>query len=284
MEALAFCEIREEEDSRGQRVAGMVQPLRPALAESTAALAEMTARLGGGAGAAGAGAAAARVAEFVEAAVGDVAPPAAVAPPTPPPASHAEVMARLDALAAQEEAAGARARRARATVGGAGWRGGFLGAKGKGRPGPAAPNPALDSTPAAAALMRRGPRARGGLGAAAAPAAAAPAAAAAPPPAPESRDAWRRGFLDRQDAPAARVVASASKPTIGAAARPANASAAAPPANANPCVRRVVERPAAATRSRPPVFDGRPPGAPLPRRPRAPAAGESLFARERAGN
>ena len=77
MEALAFCEIREEEDSRGQRVAGMVQPLRPALAESTAALAEMTARLGGGAGAAGAGAAAARVAEFVEAAVGDVAPPAA---------------------------------------------------------------------------------------------------------------------------------------------------------------------------------------------------------------
>ena len=47
MEALACCEIREEEDSRGQRVAGMVQPLRPALAESTAALAEMTARLGG---------------------------------------------------------------------------------------------------------------------------------------------------------------------------------------------------------------------------------------------
>ena len=119
---------------------------------------------------------------------------------------------------------------------------------------------------------------------AAAPAAAAPAAAAAPPPAPESRDAWRRGFLDRQDAPAARVVTSASKPTIGAAAPPANASAAAPPANANPCVRRVVERPAAATRSRPPVFDGRPPGAPLPRRARAPAAGESLFARERAGN
>ena len=271
MEALACCEIREEEDSRGQRVAGMVQPLRPALAESTAALAEMTARLGGAAGAGAAGAAAARVAEFVEAAVGDVAPPAAVAPPTPPAASHAEVMARLDALAAQEEAAGARARRARATVGGAGWRGGFLGAKGKGRPGPAAPNPALDSTPAAAALMRRGPRARGGLGAAAAPA-------------PESRDAWRRGFLDRQDAPAARVVASASKPTIGAAARPANASAAAPPANANPCVRRVVERPAAATRSRPPVFDGRPPDAPLPRRARAPAAGESLFARERAGN
>ena len=141
---------------------------------------------------------------------GDGAPPAAGAPP-PPPASHAEGMARLDALAAQEEAAGARARRARATVGGAGWRGGFLGAKGKGRPGPAAPNPALDSTPAAAALMRRGPRARGGLGAAAAPA-------------PESRDAWRRGFLDRQDAPAARVVASASKPTIGAAARPAAAA------------------------------------------------------------
>ena len=102
MEALACCEIREEEDSRGQRVAGMVQPLRPALAESTAALAEMTARLGGAAGAGAAGAAAARVAEFVEAAVGDVAPPAAVAPPTPPAASHAEVMARLDALAAQE--------------------------------------------------------------------------------------------------------------------------------------------------------------------------------------
>ena len=222
-----------------------------------------------------------RVAEFVEAAVGDVAPPAAVAPPTPPAASHAEVMARLDALAAQEEAAGARARRARATVGGAGWRGGFLGAKGKGRPGPAAPNPALDSTPAAAALMRRGPRARGGLGAAAAPAAAAPAAAAAPPPAPESRDAWRRGFLDRQDAPAARVVASASKPTIGAAARPANASAAAPPANANPCVRRVVERPAAATRSRPPVFDGRPPGAPLPRRART--RGRRVAVRPRTG-
>ena len=57
MEALACCEIREEEDSRGQRVAGMVQPLRPALAESTAALAEMTARLGGAAGAGAAGAA-----------------------------------------------------------------------------------------------------------------------------------------------------------------------------------------------------------------------------------
>ena len=61
MEALACCEIREEEDSRGQRVAGMVQPLRPALAESTAALAEMTARLGGAAGAGAAGAAAGRI-------------------------------------------------------------------------------------------------------------------------------------------------------------------------------------------------------------------------------
>lgn len=259
MDALACCEIREEEDGGGQRVSGAARSLGPALAESTAALAEMTRRLGAG------DAVAARVAEFVDTAVGDVAPPAA-APPPLPPSSHAEVMARLDALAAQEEAAGARAQRARATGGGAGWRGGFLDKKT--RPGPAAPDPKLDSTPAAAALMRRGPRARGGPSAA--PPAAPPGPVAAPQPAQEAQAAWKHGFLDRRDAPAARV-ATAAAPPVGRVAP-----------SSNRCVRRVVERPADAGRSRPPVFDNRPPGAPLPPRAPAPAAGESLFAREHA--
>ena len=48
MDALACCEIREEEDGGGQRVSGAARSLGPALAESTAALAEMTRRLGAG--------------------------------------------------------------------------------------------------------------------------------------------------------------------------------------------------------------------------------------------
>lgn len=243
-----FVEIRETEDGSGARVSGEAVPLEARIAESTAALAKMAADLrtkceentaaaaahvaSGASGAVPGAAPQSASAEAKRAAFQAKCEAAAAENPVAPP-THAGLMARLDALAADEAAAAKRAEKSRSSVDGGAWGKGFF----KGPAGGGAPNSTDNYDALRARMDARKDRAAAVEAArktldVVAPGSAAPVpasppagdgAASAPVPPRPPAVSWKKGFLGggtkknvTTAAAAARSERSKKAPTIAA--------------------------------------------------------------------